>query len=340
MIRGVGLYGTSIPHDIGEPWEWEALSNADRSARLLDACEQLKAEPDAYLWIGLVEPTGEEFGVVAGALDLPPLLVEDATNPAHRPELELDDAGHGLVVVKILDYVDETSDVLTGQAAIFLGPQFAVTVRFGATNVLSQVRDRISTDHDLQGHGALAVLYAILDEVVDGYLRVAGEVSADVEDLETAVFAQDAAQSNADRIYWLKRETLEVRRAVSPLVPLAQDFVDGTLAWVPADLRPYFRDIGEHLLRANDSVEATDSLLMTMLMASMSLQDLQQNRDMRKISAWVAIAALPTMIAGIYGMNFDNMPELRNDWGYPVVMAVLVTSCALLWRAFKRSGWL
>ncbi|MDD2859228.1 MAG: CorA family divalent cation transporter, partial [Candidatus Nanopelagicales bacterium] len=145
---------------------------------------------------------------------------------------------------------------------------------------------------------------------------------------------------NADRIYRLKRENIEIRRAVGPLVQVAHDLVEESILWIPEYLRDYFRDIGEHVLRVHDAVEGADNLLMTMLMASTSLQDLQQNKDMRKISAWVAIAAVPTMIAGIYGMNFDNMPELHYEYGYFIVFGVMLTACGLIYRAFRRSGWL
>lgn len=166
------------------------------------------------------------------------------------------------------------------------------------------------------------------------------EVGLDVENLETEVFAQDRTRNTPNSIYRLKREDVEVRGAVGPLVNWAHLFVAEQVQWLPKELRAYFHDIGDHILRVSESLEAADDLLMTMLMASTSLQDLQQNRDMRKISAWVAIAAVPTAIAGIYGMNFDSMPELHEAWGYPAVLLLMASVCFLLFRGFKRSGWL
>jgi magnesium transporter len=186
----------------------------------------------------------------------------------------------------------------------------------------------------------VSVLYAVLDLAVDGYLAVTDEVGIDVEELESEVFAWERAARTTNSIYRLKRENVEIRRAISPLVVWAHDVVAERLEWVPDDLRPYFRDVGDHLLRVSDTVEATDNLLMAMLMASTSLQDLQQNQDMRKISAWVAIAAVPTVIAGIYGMNFDNMPELHERLGYPIILSLMAVICLALFTAFKRSGWL
>ena len=340
MIGGIGLYDGNGPVDVGSAASWDGLRADQLLARLQELRSQTRRDPKAFSWIGLFSPSAHEFAVIAQAFELPILQVEDAMNPAHRPEIELDDRGHGLAVLKVLHYVEPTSDVLTGQVSVFIGDQFAITIRFGDTRDLSPLRQRLDQQADLRGLGAISVLYLLLDDVVDGYLRVAQEVGTDVEELEAAVFQQDARQTNANRIYLLKREVLEVRRAVNPLLADAHAFVAGTCHWVPTELQPNFRDIGEHLLRANDTTESVDSLLMTMLMASMALQDLQQNRDMRKISAWVAIAAVPTMVAGIYGMNFDNMPELRQAWGYPAVLAFLAIACGLLYRAFKKSGWL
>jgi magnesium transporter len=278
--------------------------------------------------------------MIADVFELPRLLVEDAANTSQRPKFELDALGHGLAVVKALDYVDSTSDVLTGQLAVFVGPWFALTVRFGQIGDLRPIRERLAESSELRSRGPISVLYGVLDHVVDRYLVITDEVGEDVEILEAQVFAQDQASSTANNIYRLKRENIEVRRAVAPLVAWAHDAVSERVSWVTPGLRPYFRDIGDHVLRANDAVESADNLLMTMLMASTSLQDLQQNRDMRKISAWVAIAAVPTAIAAIYGMNFDYMPELHSPFGYPVVIGVMGLACVLLFRAFKRSGWL
>ena len=340
VIGGIGLYDGSGSVDVGTSASWDALPAGQRLLRLRELRAQAARDPQAFAWIGLYAPSPAEFAVVQEAFGLPALLVDDALNPAHRPEVELDEHGHGLAVLKVLDYVESTSDVLTGQVAIFIGEQFAITIRFGNTRDLNPLRQRLTADASLRSLGSISVLYLLLDDVVDGYLRAAQEIGTDVEELEAAVFQQDARQTNANRIYLLKREVLEVRRAVNPLLADAHAFVADTCQWVPPALHANFRDIGEHLLRANDTTESVDSLLMTMLMASMALQDLQQNRDMRKISAWVAIAAVPTMVAGIYGMNFEMMPELRQPWGYPAVLAALAIACTLLYRAFKKSGWL
>lgn len=319
---------------------WQAPGDTHPGPRLRELKATCLETSGSFVWLGLFEPTKDELAMVTEIFDLQKLQVEDAANPTQRPKFELDSRGCGMALLKVLDYVDSTSDVHTGQLAVFIGPWYAVTVRFGQLGDLRGIRQRLESSPELRSHGPVSVVYAVLDQIVDGYLSVTDEVSIDVENLETAVFAQDRSASTPNSIYRLKRENVEVRRAVQPLVPSAHMFVSGQATWIPADLHPYFRDIGDHILRVTDSVESADNLLMTMLMASTSLQDLQQNKDMRKISAWVAIAAVPTAVAGLYGMNFDALPGMHNAWGFPVIIGLLGVACFSLFRAFKKSGWL
>lgn len=340
VIRGLGIYRPGAAHELHQPELWEQDAAPPSESRIRELLAQIADDPESFLWIGLFEPSAGELAMVETVFRLPRLQIEDAANVMQRPKMELDADGRGFVLVKTLDYVDESSDVTTGQLAVFIGPQYVVTVRAGRVGDLAEVRRRLIDQPDLRTHGPVCVLYAVLDMVVDGYLTVADEIGMDIEQVETQVFSDSQTPQTANGIYRLKRENVEIRRAVAPLVSSAHQFAAEQVDWVPEALRPYFQDIGEHLLRASETVEASDNLLMTMLMASTSRQDLQQNRDMRKISAWVAIAAVPTMIAGIYGMNFDFMPELHQPWGYPLILAVMAGTCIAMYRAFKRSGWL
>lgn len=337
MIRGLGFFSPTVAEDL--LGDREVVSEAIRPefAMLRDRCA---LEHGSFVWLGLHEPLRAELDLIGEEFGLPHLLIEDASNPEQRAKVELDEQGHGLVILKVLDYVESTSDVITGQVAIFVGPWFVITVRYGRIKDLKTIRARIAGSEDLRKLGPVSVLYAVTDRVVDEYIVVADEISVDVENLETQVFRQKQMGTAADRIYRLKRENVEIRRAASPMANFAHRLVEHQPDWVPQELRPYFRDIGDHLLRVLDSVESADNLLLTLLMASTSLQDLQQNSDMRKISAWVAIAAVPTMIAGIYGMNFDFMPELHEPWGYPAILIVMISACSLMYRAFRKSGWL
>jgi len=337
MIRGLGFYSPDLAEDVLQGRELTGQQALPEIAALEDRCRAVRG---SFLWLGLHEPSRAELEQVGARFDIPHLLLEDAANPEQRAKVELNDDGHGLVILKVLDYIESTSDVVTGQVAILVGSWFVITVRFGPIKDLHPIRERIAGSPNLRSIGPASVLYAVADRTVDEYIVVADEVSIDVENLEAEVFRQGKLGTAADRIYRLKRENVEIRRAASPLSGFAHDLSGHQPQWIPEELRPYFRDIGDHLLRVLDSVESADNLLLTLLMANTSLQDLQQNRDMRKISAWVAIAAVPTMIAGIYGMNFDFMPELRWHYGYPLILAVIVLVDVYLFSRFRREKWL
>ena len=335
MIRCMGVFvdGSPIP---GSPHDIDAL-DAGASHEILDL-RASAAAAQGYLWLTLVDPRPAEVSLVAGAFGFDPLLVDDSTSDQQRAKLE--ETAHGLfVLLKVLEWVDDTSDVETGQVACFIADDYVVSIRHGHGHDAELVAHRLAEHRDLAKVGPMAVLWAIIDLAVDQYLEVGDAIQSDVEEIEQQVFSARPADA-ATRIYRLNRENIEMRRAVRPLVPEAMRLARGEDRAIPEPLRPYFRDIGDHILRANDLVDGFDSVLMTMLMASTARQDLQQNADMRKISAWAAIIAVPTAIAGIYGMNFDFMPELHEPWGYPVVLAIMATICLLLFRGFKKSGWL
>jgi magnesium transporter len=343
VIRGLGWYhadGHTALDDADGDEGVDLPEGVDLAAALDDMHRRCDGTPDSFVWIGLVEPTPDELRQVARAFELSQLQVDDAANPSQRAKFEFGEDGHVFALLKLLDYVPGTSDVVTGQVAIFVGPWFAVTVRHGSIGGLANVRSRIQVSPSLRAHGPFAVLYGVIDAAVDAYVAVMDELADDIDEVETQVFADSPSRMSPRSIYNLKRENQEVRRAVAPLVIPAHLFVDHAVDDIPADLRHYFRDIGEHILRVSDAVDSSDNLLLTLLMASTALQDLQQNKDMRKISAWVAIAAVPTAVAAIYGMNFRHMPELDSQWGYPAVLAFMGGVCFLLYRAFRRSGWL
>jgi magnesium transporter len=291
-----------------------------------------------FVWIGLHEPSLDELDDVAREFGLHQLAVEDAVHAHQRPKLERYDDGLFLVL-KTLWYVDEQDAVETGEINVFVGPGYVVTVRHGAGAELTGARRDLEDRASVLGHGPPAVVYAVCDRVVDEYESVAAAMEIDVDEIEESVFSAKRT-SDAQRIYTLKREVQEFRRAVAPLREPMQRFASGSVAGVPADTAPFFRDVLDHVVRVNDQVGALDDLLSAALSAHLARVSVQQNEDMRRISAWVAIVALPTMIAGIYGMNFKYMPEL--DWrlGYPFALLLMVVSCVGLYRFFKRAGWL
>ncbi len=307
---------------------------------LSDELESLRRRgaSGSFLWIGLKDPTTEEFDEVDEELGLHPLAVEDAVRGRQRPKAEVYE-GNVFVVLKPLRYIDETSDIETGEVMAFIGDHFVVTVRRGEAGPLAEVRHGLEAHSSRLALGPMAVLHGILDAVVDGYRVIDTEIEADIEDIEAAVFSGSTMGSGT--VYRLKREVLEFRRAAVPLSSALE-----TLHELAADsdedgeLTLLLRDVADHLHAVIDHIESYDRLLTDILGAHLAQISVQQNSDMRKISAWVAIAAVPTMIAGIYGMNFDNMPELHWHFGYFAVLAVMALTCGALFRAFKRSGWL
>jgi magnesium transporter len=311
---------------------------------LSDAFEAASND-NAFVWIGLYEPDEQEFESVRREFDLHELAVEDAIQAHQRPKLEIYDDSL-FVVLKTARYLEAEEVVEFGEIMLFLGPQFLVTVRHKPASELRGVRKQIESRPDLLRFGPSAVLYAIMDRVVDDYLPVIDGLDQDIKEVEKEVFSE-AGSNPAERIYMLKREVIEFHQSTAPLTDPLDRLVRGQVRLLHQDMPEYFRDIQDHLLRVVEQVSGFRELLTSVLQANLTqvalLQNevgMRQNADMRKISAWVAIVAVPTMIAGIYGMNFDYMPELRWPVGYPAALLAMVAACAFLYRAFKRNGWL
>jgi magnesium transporter len=340
VIRGCGLYcdGKAQTDGVDQVDVGTTLDAADIE-RLEQMWSVAKARgPESFVWLGLREVDVEELDLAARLFGINQLHVEDALSLGQRAKVEV--SGERVsAVFKVLGYEESTSDVETGQLAVFVGPSYVLSVRQGVPGDLRDMRARLENDHELLRTGPLAVLHGILDVVVDGYQGVVDELATDIEQVEERVFSPERTD-DAAAIYKLKRENLEVRRAVEPLRPVADKLLHEELFPIPVELEPYYRDLGDHLLRVAELSAQHDVLLGTVLEAARSRQQVQQNEDMRKISAWVAIAAVPTAVAGIYGMNFDTMPELRWELGYPAVILFILVVCGLLYRGFKRSGWL
>ncbi|WP_225847095.1 magnesium/cobalt transporter CorA [Streptomyces sp. HPF1205] len=308
---------------------------------LSDALARARAHEDAFVWVGLSEPTAEEFDSVASEFALHPLAVEDALHAHQRPKMEVY-SGALFTVLRPLRYDDERATVTTSELMVFIGDGFVVTVRYGHSATAAEVRRRMEQTPEVLRLGPVAVLYAICDSVVDAYLDIAADLQVDLEELEEQVFAPDGSGSPglAGVIYAFKRQVLEFRRATGPLTePLAR-LVSGRVPHVNPSAKPFFRDVADHLARANEAGDGLDHLLGDILAAHLTQVGVRQNDDMRKISAWAAMAAVPTLIAGIYGMNFDHMPELHRTWGYPTVVGVMAAAVLWLYLLFKRRGWL
>jgi magnesium transporter len=295
-------------------------------------------EPDAFVWIGLYEPTEDEFDAIRREFDLHELAVEDAIYAHQRPKLEV----YGdmvFIVLKTARYIDPEEVVRLGEILIFLGSDFIITVRHGEASSLKEVRSRLEGEPALLKCGPGAALHAIVDHVVDDYAPALSGLGEDIDEIEDEVFS-GRRTNPAERIYKLKRETLEFNKATRPLMEPIDRLARGQYQLIHPEVRAYFGDVNDHLLRIHDQLESYRDLLTSILEANLAQVTVRQNQDVRTISAIVAILAVPTMIAGIYGMNFKHMPELGWTFGYPLVLGVMVAICFGLYRYFKRVGWL
>ncbi|WP_033310677.1 magnesium and cobalt transport protein CorA [Streptomyces iakyrus] len=312
---------------------------------LVDTVQRVRKNREGFVWLGLHEPTDQEFAGIAELFDLHPLAVEDAIEAHQRPKLER--YGETLFAVfKTVCYVEHeeltaTSEVVnTGEIMLFVGADFVITVRHGRHGSLGPLREELESDPGQLAKGPSAVLHAIADHVVDDYLTATDSVQADIDQVETDVFSESGARTDPGRIYQLKRELLELKRAVVPLSRPLEDLATRPIRAVDPEIQAYFRDVSDHLLRAKEQIAAFDELLNSILQAHLAQVTVAQNEDMRKITAWAAIIAVPTMVCGVYGMNFEHMPELHWRYGYGMVIGVISVACVALYRGFRRSGWL
>jgi magnesium transporter len=318
--------------------EGRRTGEPDELSELHAACQDGKA----IAWLGLYEPDHEEFAQVARTFELHELAVEDAVKAHQRPKLER----YGdtlLIVLRPARYIDETETVQFGEVEIFVGPRFVITVRHGEAPGLGRVRKRLEERPDLLGRGPMAIVYGLLDHVVDGYEPVVAGLENDIDEIEDEVFSGSATVSR--RIYELTREVIEFQRATRPLDAMVARLMEES--GVDEEQRRYLRDVQDHALRAQEQAHAFRAHLETILSVNLTLEtkalsevSLAQNEQVKRISAWAAILFAPTLVGTVYGMNFEHMPEL--DWllGYPFALALMVSVSAALYVIFKRRGWI
>ncbi|GGQ01724.1 magnesium and cobalt transport protein CorA [Streptomyces roseolilacinus] len=321
-------------------------------ASLSDTFRRLREEPDGMAWIGLHRPSEEELLSLAAEFDLHELAVEDALEAHQRPKLER--YGDTLfVVLRAARYMDAQEEVDFGELHVFVGPDFLITVRHGPAPDLSAVRHRMEDTPELLALGPEAVLYAILDAVVDGYAPVVAGVQNDIDEIETEVFRGDPTVSR--RIYELSRETVEFQRATRPLVGMLHNLMAGfTKYGTDEELQRHLRDVADHVTHISERVDGFRQALTEILTVNATLVSQQQNAEMRalaeagfeqneeikKISSWAAILFAPTLVGTVYGMNFDHMPELHWAGGYPFAILLMAGVCTSLYFVFKRRDWL
>jgi magnesium transporter len=308
-------------------------------------------ERHGLAWIGIYEPTEEEFASVAEEFGLHPLAVEDAIKAHQRPKLER--YGETLfTVLKSARYLDESESVEFGEIHVFVGPDFVVTVRHGEASTLDRVRRRLESMPELLCRGPEAILYAIMDRVVDDYAPVVAGLEHDIDEIESEVFGGKAGVSK--RIYELSREVIEFQRATTPLVGILSSLIAEGAYQIDSEVRRYLRDVHDHALRVTEQVVGFREILQNILSVNLTLVGLsqneevnkltqvsiEQNEEVKRISAWAAILFAPTLVGTIYGMNFNHMPELHWLLGYPFALLLMVVTSVSLYAVFKRRGWL
>ncbi len=319
---------------------------------LAETYQLLDEDPSTLAWIGLYRPNEQQLASLADQFDLHELALEDAILAHQRPKLERYDQTL-FVVLRAARYLDDVEEVEFGELHVFIGENFVVTVRHSESPDLSAVRRRMESNPDLLARGPEAVLYAILDRVVDGYYPVVAGLENDIDEIETEVFRGDPSVSR--RIYELSREVIEFQRATRPLLDMLTRLSAGASRYhVDEELQRYLRDVRDHVEHVTERVDGFRQMLQDILTVNATLvaqkqnEDLKalaesghaQNEEIKKISAWAAILFAPTLIGTVYGMNFDNMPETSWTYGYPLALVLMAATCLSLYLIFKGRDWL
>ncbi|MGH2941760.1 MAG: magnesium/cobalt transporter CorA [Solirubrobacteraceae bacterium] len=290
-----------------------------------------------FVWVGLHDPDPEELREAAERFDLPKLAVEDAMQAHQRPKIEDYDDGYFLVVHSAR-YLDDVEEVEFGEIHVFTGPSYVIVLRHGAASDLRDARERLEEQSELLREGPAAAVWAIMDKIVDDYEPVMAGLENDVEEVEVSVFSERTDETR--RIYFLRRELAEFYRAVHPLLQPLEQLISSEHPEISSLLREHVRDVADHVKRVEDAITTQRELLTSVLQANLAVISVQQNDVVKKISGWAAIITVPTLIASVYGMNFDHMPELQWRYGYPAALMVMVLVGFVLHRVLRRAGWL
>jgi magnesium transporter len=304
----------------------------------LAECSEKLAATDDFIWIGLYEPPADVLRLVQQEFGLHDLAVEDALSAHQRPKLEQYE--NSLFVVMRTARLDEAGHLEFGETHVFVGERFIVSVRHGSAKSHIALRSKCEASPELLKKGPGFVLYALMDFVVDQYMPIVDALEERLEKLEEDVFGETRSHDTTSNIYELKRDLVGLKRAVSPVADICNRLMRYDSNIVHEDTRPYFRDIYDHALRVTEHIDSLRELLGAALEANLSLISVSQNDDTKRLASWAAIIAVPTFVAGIYGMNFEAMPELHWAFGYPFALGLMVVLCSLLFIGFKRSGWL
>ncbi len=306
----------------------------------LNAIDDVLKQPDQFVWLGLHEPEKEMLKDVQHKFNLHDLAIEDAHNAHQRPKMET----YGdtiFIALRTAQINAKDHNVIDfGETHFFLGANFLITVRHGSSLAYVNVRSRCESTPDLLSKGPGFALYAVMDAIVDQYFPVIESLEQDLIEVEDEIFNQKPTRGTTEKIYQLKRQLLQVKRAISPVIDICNRLMRFDITLIPDDIRPYYRDVYDHTMRINEMLDNTMDLVTAALEANFSLTSISQSEVSKKFAGWAAIIGVPTMIAGIYGMNFNSMPELKWHYAYPIVLFVTLLLCVVLYIFFKRADWL
>jgi magnesium transporter len=313
----------------------------DRGQRLSDiALNEVRSHLDrrgCFVWVALKDPQPSELEALQEEFGLHELAIEDAQKGHQRPKIE--EYGSSLfVVMKLIEPAG--GDLQTGEVAIFVGPQYIISIRREAQLGFTEVRRRCEQEPELLQHGPGYVLYALMDNVVDRYFPVIDKISEEIEEVEERIFAGQTTRAQIEALYLLKRKLMTLDHATQPLLEVAGKLHGGRVPPICAGLHDYFRDVYDHLLRLKQSVDNLRDTVTTAISVNLSLITIQENEVTKRLAAYAALVAVPTMIAGVYGMNFANMPELQWRWGYPAAVATMVLIDGYLVYRFRKAKWM
>lgn len=295
---------------------------------------------DRFFWVGLYEPSEPQLAHIQEAFGLHELAIEDAHQAHQRPKLEVYDDSMFVVLRTARLCEGEERRIEFGETHVFVGPRYVVTVRHGSLKSHVGLRARCEASPQLLAKGECFVLHALMDFIVDQYFPILDALQAELDDLEEQIFSGTFVRSVTARLYHLRRDLLALKQAVTPLIDVSARLSRSTSVLIPSDTRPYFQDVHDHVVLIADLINNLEQLSHIALEAKFALISVAQNDDTKRLAAWAAIIAVPTMIAGLYGMNFDFMPETKWVYGYPVTLLVMLTTCGLLYRWFRKVKWL
>jgi len=299
------------------------------------------ARPGAFVWVGLLDPTPEELATMAGEFGLHPLAVEDARKGHQRPKIE--EYGDSMfAVLKTIEKAPPDGDeqYVVGEVAIFVGRNYVLSVRHRAQQGFAEVRARAEQEPELLRHGAGIVFYLLLDAVVDRYFPIVEDLEAELEELEAGMFRGPPSRSTLEAFYALKQKLMTLKHAVDPLMEATGRLYGGRVPQICSGMSEYFRDVYDHLHRIHSSIEGIREMLTTAIQVNLGMISLSESEVTKKLAAWAAIIAVPTMIAGVYGMNFEFMPELKSPFGYPLALLAMIGIDVYLYFHFKNVKWL